>query len=131
MGDVRGQEVPPLTERGSLTVEAALVIPFLLLIGIAVFEGVATMATQLQVVTATRDGARVAATTPDVSRAVHAVRVSLPEGVSERARVQVDRPSTAGRPARVTVQVDVPLVTPFLSGLSVPLSWSSSMLVEP
>ncbi|MEX2422616.1 MAG: hypothetical protein WD990_01435, partial [Acidimicrobiia bacterium] len=71
------------------------------------------------------------ATTPDVSRAVAAVRVALPDGVSERARVQVDRPSTAGRPARVTVQVEVPFVTPFLSGLSVPLSWSSSMLVEP
>src|SRR5690606_11419171 len=100
-------------------------------VGIAVFEGVATMATQLQVVTATRDGARVAATSPDVARAVEAVRVSLPPGVAERARIRVDRPATAGRPASVTVAVDVPLVTPFLSGLSVPLSWSSSMLVEP
>ncbi|MEX2655367.1 MAG: TadE family protein [Acidimicrobiia bacterium] len=114
-----------------MTVEAAFVIPFLLFVGIAVFEGVATMATQLQVVTATRDGARVAATTPDVTRAVDAVRVSLPDGLAKRARVQVDRPTTAGRPATVTVMVDVPLVTPFLSGVSVPLSWSSSMLVEP
>jgi len=131
MGYIGGEEVPHLSERGSLTVEAALVIPFLLLIGIAVFEGVATMATQLQVVAATRDGARVAATTPDVTRAVDAVRAVLPDGVARRARIQVDRPSTAGRPATVRVMVDVPLVTPFLSGLSVPLSWSSSMLVEP
>jgi hypothetical protein len=130
MGHFGGQEVP-LTERGSLTVEAAFVIPFLLLIGIAVFEGVATMATQLQVVTATRDGARVAATTPDVTRAVDTVRAVLPDGIAQRARIQVDRPSTAGRPATVRVMVDIPLVTPFLSGLSVPLSWSSSMLVEP
>lgn len=114
-----------------MTVEAALVIPFLLLVGIAVFEGVATMATQLTVVTATRDGARVAATTPDVTRAVEAVRAGLPEGVAQKARVQVDRPATAGRSATVRVMVNVPLVTPFLSGLTVPLAWSSSMLVEP
>ncbi len=114
-----------------MTVEAALVIPFILLTGLAVFEGVATMATQLAVVTATRDGARVAATTPDVTRAVEAVRVSLPEGIAHRARIQVDRPATAGRPATVRVEVGVPFVTPFLSGFSIPLSWSSSMLVEP
>jgi len=120
-----------LSERGSLTVEAALVIPFLLLVGIAVFEGVATMTTQLAVVTATRDGARVAATTPDVTRAVEVVRAALPAGLAQRARVQVDRPATAGKPATVRVMVDVALVTPFLSGLTIPLSWSSSMLVEP
>jgi Flp pilus assembly protein TadG len=120
-----------VTERGSLTIEAALVIPFLLLVGIGVFEAVATMSTQLQVVTATRDGVRVAATDPDVARAVEAVRSSLPDSIASRARVGVDRPATAGRTATVRVEVDVPLVTPFLSGLSVPLSWSSSMLVEP
>lgn len=130
MGDRRRQEVP-LRERGSLTVEAALVIPFLLLMGIAVLEGVATMTTQMQVVVATREGVRVAATTPDVSRAVDAVRASLPPSISSKARVQVDRPATAGRPATVRVSVDLPLVTPFLSGFSVPLGWSTSMLVEP
>jgi D-aminopeptidase len=118
-------------ERGSLTVEAALVIPFLLLVGITVFEGVATMATQLQVIAATRDGVRVAATTPDVSRAVDTVRAALPEGLQSRASVRVDRPATAGRPATVAVEVDVPFTTPLLDRYSVPLSWSSSMLVEP
>lgn len=131
MGHLGCEEVPHLSERGSLTVEAALVIPFLLLVGIAVFEGVATMATQLQVVTATRDGARVASTTPDVTRAVEAVREALPAGIARRARIRVDRPATAGRPATVLVEVDVPLATPFLSGFSIPLAWSSSMLVEP
>lgn len=130
MGDFGRQEVP-LSERGSLTVEAAFVIPVLLLIGLAVFEGVATMSNQLHLVAAARDGVRVAATTPDVSRAVEAVRTTLPEGLAERARVEVHRPATAGKPALVRVRVDVPLVTPILSGVSVPLGWSSSMLVEP
>lgn len=120
-----------MNERGSLTVEAAFVIPVLLLIGLAVFEGVATMSNQLHVVAAARDGVRVAATTPDVSRAVEAVRATLPDGLAARARVEVHRPATAGKPASVRVSVEVPLVTPILSGISVPLGWTSSMLVEP
>jgi len=56
MGDLGRQEVP-LSERGSLTVEAAFVIPVLLLIGLAVFEGVATMSNQLHVVGAAPAGA--------------------------------------------------------------------------
>ena len=131
MDHLGGEEVPCVTERGSLTIEAALVIPVILLVGLAVFEAVALTAVELQVVAAARDGVRVAATTPDVSRAVEAVRHSLPAAVAERARVAVDRPSTAGRPATVRVEVGVPLVTPLLSGLRVPLGWTATMLVEP
>lgn len=120
-----------MTERGSLTVEAALVVPFLLLVGIAVFEAVAVMSVQLQVVVAARDGVRVAATTPDVERAVAAARATLPETVANRVSVRVDRPSTAGRPARVRVEIEHRLVTPLLSGLRIPLAWTASMLVEP
>ncbi|MDX1449122.1 MAG: TadE family protein [Acidimicrobiia bacterium] len=120
-----------MTERGSLTVEAAFVIPVLLLIGLAVFEGVATMSNQLQVMAATRDGVRVAATTPDVARAVATVRDVLPDDLAQTAKIEVHRPATAGRPARVRVSVEVPLRTPILSGFSIPLGWVSSMLVEP
>lgn len=120
-----------MNERGSLTVEAAFIIPVLLLVGLAVFEGIAATSNQLHVVAATRDGVRVAATTPDVSRAVEAVRATLPDGLASRARIEVHRPATAGKPAVVRVSVDVPLVTPMLSGFTVPLTWSSTMLVEP
>ncbi|MFP5330864.1 MAG: hypothetical protein ACLGHX_00650, partial [Acidimicrobiia bacterium] len=65
------------------------------------------------------------------ARAVSAARATLPDGLAQRARIEVHRPATAGKPARVRVSVDVPLVTPILSGLTIPLTWTSSMLVEP
>lgn len=120
-----------MTERGSLTIEAALVIPVLLVVGLAIFEGLAAVSVQLQVVAATRDGVRIAATVPDVARAAATTRSLLPDVVAAGARVFVDRPATAGEPARVRVEAWMPLRTPVLDGLRIPLAWTSSMLVEP
>jgi len=120
-----------VNERGSLTVEAALVIPVLLLVGLAIFEGLAAASVQLGIVAAARDGARVAATVPDVSRAAEATRSMLPAAVASTARVFVDRPATAGEPARVRVEARMPLRTPLLDAIAVPLGWSATMLVEP
>lgn len=120
-----------MTERGSLTVEAALVIPVLLLVGLAVFEAASAMAVQFQIVAAVRDGARVAATTPDVATAADVTRSLLPSAVARTARIAVERPAVAGRPATVSVSTHLPLRTPVLAGVRIPLGWSASMLVEP
>lgn len=118
------------SERGSYTVEAALVLPVLLVVTIAVFEAIATVTLYIEVVAAAREGARVAATVPDPEAAVTAVRSSLGE-LGGRARVDVVRPGEVGALARVTVRLDRHLATPLLEGIRVPLGSMAAMRVEP
>ncbi len=114
-------------ERGSLTVEAALVIPVVLAVLIAVVEVIAVIGVQLEVVAAAREGVRVAATTPEPAAAVDAARSVLS---NDAAVVSVVRPHVVGRPAEVTVRLDKALVTPLLGGITVPLSARAVMRVE-
>ncbi len=118
------------SERGSYTVEAALVLPVLLVVTIAVFEAIATVTLYIEVVAAAREGARVAATVPDPEAAVTAVRSSLGE-LGGQARVDVVRPGEVGALARVTVHLDRHLATPLLEGIRVPLGSMAAMRVEP
>lgn len=118
------------SERGSYTVEAALVLPVLLVVTIAVFEAIATVTLYIEVVAAAREGARVAATVPDPEAAVRAVRSSLGE-LGREARVDVVRPGEVGALARVTVRLDRRLATPLLDGIRVPLGTTAAMRVEP
>jgi Flp pilus assembly protein TadG len=111
-----------------LTVEAAFVVPVLLVVLMAVVEVVAAIGAQLELVAAAREGARVAATTPDPAEAARAVREVL--GGAVGATVTVTRPAVVGRPATVTVTLDKPLVTPLLDGITVPLSARAVMRVE-
>ena len=83
----------------------------------------------LQVAAASREGARVAATVPDTSKAIDAARQVLTEDLGGRARVTVRRPSVVGEPARVTVVVTHE-VLPILGGFQVPLESTTSMRVE-
>lgn len=116
-------------ERGSFVVEAALVLPVLLLMLLAAIEVTAIARTQLQVVAAAREGARVAATVPGEDRAVQAVRTALGEDLGDRVGVRVSR-GGVGSPARVTVRVRHRFLTPFWSDLGVTLSWQATMAVE-
>lgn len=120
-----------MTQRGSLTVEAVLVVPVVLLVVLAVFELVALGVTKLELTAAAREGARVAATVPDPGRAVAAVRETLSEPLRTRALVSVARPTVVGRPAEVTVSVSRPLRSPLLDAVVVPLSARAVMAVEP
>ena len=117
--------------RGSLTLEAALVLPVILLVVLAAFELAALAVTRLELVAAARDGARVAATVADPVRAVDAVRDALDSELSQAATVSVTRPIISGRPAEVVVSVVRHLKTPLLSAFSVPLSVKAVMVVEP
>ena len=109
--------------------EFVLVIPlvFLLIAGAA---EVAVMArTSLQVAAAARQGARVAAAVPSTSKAVEAVKQALGDDLGSKARITVQRPSSVGMPARVTVAVYHNVLTS-LGGVRVPLEHTAVMRVE-
>lgn len=110
--------------------EFFLVIPLVVLVMVAGLQVVKVTMTQIELVAAVRDGARVAATTPDPARAVASVRAALPPEVRDRARISVTRPSVVGQPARVVVQLRHLLGPPFPSSMGFDLSASASMLVE-
>jgi hypothetical protein len=118
-------------ERGSATVETALVLPFVLLLLVALVEVFVVAGLHLRLTAAAREGARVAATAPEPEAAVAAVRATLGEPLDTRARIGVRRSAVVGSPAEVVVTLERPLVGPFLSGLVVPVRARAVMMVEP
>lgn len=120
-----------MTERASLTVEAALVVPVVLLVLLACFELASLAITRIELVAAAREGARVAATAADPSRAVAATRAALGDPLSAIARVSVRRPQVSGRQAVVVVEVRRRLRAPFLDSITVPITARAVMVVEP
>lgn len=119
-----------MNQRGSFTVEAALVIPVVLLVALAGLEALNAVITHQEMVAAAREGARVAATVPDPARAVAAVRNALGADLGNAVRVTVRRPAAVGRPAEVIVRYSKPLVTPLLGGFSIELRARAVMRVE-
>ena len=119
-----------LSEAGSATVEFVLVLPLIVLVLVACLEVAGLARTRVVVVAAAREGARVAATHPDPSEAVAAVRSALGEPLGDVARISVARPHVVGRPATVEVSVTQSLKAPLLDALSVTLHGRSTMRVE-
>lgn len=119
-----------MSERGSAVVEFALVLPLVLLALLAAVEVVVVARTQLEVGHAAREGARQAATVPDVERAVTAARRSLPDSMAGSARVSVERQQHVGGTARVTVSVRHPIAAPLFGGFEVTLRSTAVMRVE-
>lgn len=120
-----------MNDRGSLTVEAALVIPVVVLVVVAVFELVAVTVTKLELTAAAREGARTAATDPDPAAAVARVRTVLGAELGSSARVTVARPTVVGELAEVVVRVERPMRAPLLDALTVPIEARAVMAVEP
>lgn len=118
-------------DRGSATVETALVLPLVLLLLVAVVEVFVVAGVHLRLTAAAREGARVAARAPEPEAAVSAVRDVLGETIGPRVRVGVRRSAVVGSPAEVVVTLDRPLVGPFLRGVVVPIRARAVMLVEP
>ena len=85
--------------------------------------------TSLQVAGAAREGARVAATSPDTAKAIEAAREALGDHLGFRARITVRRPPVVGEPARVTVMVNHTVLSG-IGGFHVPLESSAVMRVE-
>ncbi len=118
------------SDRGSVTIELFLVIPAAILILVASLQVVSVARARIELVGAVREGARVAATTPDPSRAVDAVQAALSPEARAVTRVSVSRPSTVGSPAKVTAISRHPLGTPFPDDFDIAISATASMLVE-
>jgi Flp pilus assembly protein TadG len=111
-------------------VEFALVLPVILLVLLASVEVVVVARTQLEVGHAAREGARQAATAPDVERAVAAARAALSPSSVESARVTVERQHHVGGTARVTVSVRHAVLGVLLGGFDVTIRSSAVMRVE-
>ena len=117
-------------ERGSATVEFALVIPIVLLLLVALVEVAVVARVQIELLGAAREGARVAATNPDPAAAVDAVHEALSEGLMGSVIVTIERPAVVGREAVVRLSVRHYLAAALFGGVRVDLSARSVMRVE-
>lgn len=115
--------------RGAATVEIVLLLPIILALLLTVAEVAVLARTQLELVNASREGARVAAVNPEPAAAVEVVQAVLGEAGSE-ARISVVRPQVVGEPARVGIAVRHRLIPFMFGGLSVELRASAEMRVE-
>ena len=113
-----------------MTIELFLVLPVAILVLVASLQVIGVARTRIEMQGAAREGARVAATTPDPSKAVEAVLASLSPEMRSAARVSVERPSRVGAVARVTVSMRRPLGTPFPASIGVILTATASMRTE-
>jgi len=111
-------------------VELFLVLPVVILVVVASLQLVGVARARIELQSAAREGARVAATTPDPSWAVEAVLASLPPGMRDRVRISVERPARVGAVASVTVSIRHLLGRPFPDDLGVDLSVRATMRTE-
>jgi len=111
-------------------VEFFLVLPLVVLVAVASVQVLRIAEARLELQAAARDGARVAATTPDPSRAVASVMAALSPEHRDRVRISVERPDRVGVPARVTVRLRHLLGLPFPAGLGVDLTVTATMRTE-
>ena len=118
-----------MSQRGSATVEFALLVPFVLVLLLVVVEIALAAGTQIELVAAAREGVRVAAVNPDPARALAATREALGDRGDE-ARIRVHRPHVAGQSAEVTVSLARHIAVPLLGRFAVPLRARAVMLVE-
>ena len=109
--------------------ELALLVPLILLMLLMVAEAAVVARAQIEVVTAAREGARVAATTPDPAAALDAVKRALGTR-GDDARVNVHRPHVVGAEARVSITLPYRIELPLIGGPTVPLAASAAMRVE-
>jgi len=117
-------------ERGSVTIEFFLVIPLVILVLVGGLQVVSVARARIELLGAVRDGARVAATSPDPAKAVDAVQAALAPTVRDRVRISVSRPGVVGAPARVTATLRHRFGAPFPDDFGVDVSASATMLVE-
>jgi Flp pilus assembly protein TadG len=113
-----------------VTIEFFLIVPLLIVVLAAGVQVISVARARIELLGAVREGARIAATTPDPAKAVEAVRAAMPTAERDRVRISVSRPAIVGRPARVTASYRHLLSVPWINDLGVDLSASASMLVE-
>lgn len=116
-------------DSGSAAVEIALVLPLVLALLLAVAEVAVVARAQLELVNGAREGARVAAVSPEPSDAVAAVQEVL-GGMATEARISVTRPHVVGENAVVAIALQHRLAPFFFGGTAVELRASAAMRVE-
>ncbi|MBT8250594.1 MAG: pilus assembly protein [Acidimicrobiia bacterium] len=119
-----------MADRGSVVVEAAIIVPLLLLVFLAGVELFGVARTQVELTAAAREGARQAATSSDPARAVRSVRAALGPATRSDAAVSVRRPGVVGAVATVSVRLEYPFVSFLWGGVRIPLRASASMRTE-
>ena len=119
-----------LKDRGSATVEFFLVLPALFLVLATGILVVSVARARIELTGAVREGARVAATSPDPAKAVEAVRLALPEEARASTRIRVSRPSVVGRMAVVTAVSRREFSLGWLPKLTFDLRARAAMMVE-
>lgn len=110
--------------------EFILILPLAFIVLVAGMQVVSLTQARLELVGAVREGARVAATTPDPAKAVEAVQAALDPGLRDRTRISVSRPAVVGSPATVSAVSRYRFGPPFPDDMGVDIKASASMLVE-
>ena len=119
-----------LRQKGSATVEFFLVLPALFLVLAAAILVVSVARARIELTGAVREGARMAATSPDPAKAVEAVRLALPEPVREKTRIRVSRPSVVGKLAVVSATARHEFDIGWLPSFSFEIRAQAAMAVE-
>src|SRR5437867_1181977 len=104
-------------ERGSATVEFALVLPLVLVVVLGLVQVGLVVRDRLLVEAAARAGARAAAVQDDPAAIEGAAMVAAPGLDAARADVAVARSGSRGDPVTVHVVYDDPLRVPFVAWL--------------
>ena len=104
----------PKSERGSVTAEFALVMPFVALVILVLLQTGVAAKDGVLVAHAAREGARQAATSDDDGEIARAARVAAGGLGDDRVRVFLNAPGgwRAGRSVSVTVEYDTPCLFP-------------------
>lgn len=118
-----------MTDRGSATVEFALVIPAILLLLVVVIEAGGLVRSHLLALHAAREGARAAATTTDLDAVVATTRRALGRDGAD-ARISIDREWVVGGSASVRVEVPAVLFSSVGAGLPIRIRAGATMQVE-
>jgi len=116
-------------QRGSMSVEFALVLPLVILALFTVAEVAGVAKTQIELTNAAREGARTAAVDPEPAAAAQVVRAALGDAASQ-AIVTVSRPHIVGEPAVVSITFNHTLAPFLMGGAGVQLRATASMRVE-
>ncbi len=116
-------------QSGSAAVEVALVLPLIVLVLLAVAEVAVVARTQLELVNAAREGARVAAISPEPADAIAATQEALGD-LAEHARISVIRPHVVGESASVSITLHHRLIPFLFGGTPVDLPSRAAMRVE-
>ena len=109
--------------------EFALLIPLVLIVVMMIVEVGLAARLQIELTAAAREGARVAATTPDPAAALAAVNQALGDRGRD-TRINVHRPHVVGAQATVEITLRHHVSLPLLGRLAIPLTARATMRVE-